>query len=162
MMGAGKSTIGKLLAKTLDVRFVDADYELEKKLNDSISTVFKEKGETFFRTAELDFLMQDVPFIPPAVIATGGGMPCYNNAIDLLKSSGKVIWLNAPIEDMVLRLKGNLKKRPLLIDKVDQLEGYVYNLLEQRKPIYSQAHIVVDTANSSKEQTVERILKAIN
>lgn len=157
-MGSGKSTVGRLLSNALNVNFLDSDRELEKKLNSSISKLFETEGEAYFRSAETQFLKQEVSQMPPAIIATGGGMPCFNNNIDLLKASGKVIWLDTPTEELVVRLKNNWEKRPLLKDKSEILEEYIEQLKAAREQYYAQANFTLKTADCSKHAIVQKII----
>jgi shikimate kinase len=153
-MGSGKSTLGKNLAETLNYDFIDSDLWIEKEQGMSIDSVFSSKGEAFFRELELKFIENLNPF-NPTIIATGGGLPCFNGNIEKLKEIGTVIYLKAAPEIIFERIKFD-DRRPLL-NKKDHHEkiDFIQNKLKERNVFYKQAHFTIDANHSIEIQLTE-------
>ncbi len=133
-MGSGKTSVGQLLAESLNWPFLDTDQAIESKIQKTATEVFETAGETAWRALELE-LAQTLPQLPPHVISTGGGF-CLNPTIQtLLKSSGTVIWLEAHVETLWKRLEHD-QNRPLLETK-DKKER-LHTLTQKRTPVYAQ------------------------
>ena len=142
MMGSGKSSLAVALATALNIPVYDTDLEIEKLTGYSVSELFSEFGEAYFREQE-KALIERLPE-QAAVIACGGGLPCYNELMATLLERGSVIYLSAPTEVLYERLKGS-KDRPLLQD----LKSFAL-LLEERKGVYEQANFMIDARKSIK------------
>lgn len=142
-MGAGKSTIGRSLAKTLRYQFVDTDQLIEKRTNRKIAEIFQTDGETHFRALECA-LAKEIAKWQRTVIASGGGLPTHNRNIDLLKKSSFIVCLWASPETIYRRVK-NQKHRPLLQTE-NPLET-IRKLLRQRTPCYKQSDAIIHTDN---------------
>lgn len=111
-MGCGKTTIGSLLAQKLNYNFIDTDEEIEKQGQLSIIDLFKEKGEQSFREHETEILQQILINENSAVIATGGGMPCFYENMEKMLREGFVIYLKCTPEEIAKRVAGK-NSRPL-------------------------------------------------
>jgi shikimate kinase len=157
LMGTGKSTVGKRLAKRLNVGFADSDEEIEKAANLSISEIFARFGEESFREGEQRVIARLIDGAP-RVIATGGGAFMRDETRALLLERSTTIWLDADIETLVQRV-GRRNTRPLLRDKDPRV--VLRDLAAIRNPIYAQAHIHVRSSPLPHEQTVESILRAL-
>ncbi|MEA5553925.1 shikimate kinase [Anabaena cylindrica UHCC 0172] len=157
MMGVGKTTVGRLLAKELGYGFLDTDDVIVKAAGKSINEIFVDEGEAEFRRLESDVLAQVCAYTK-LTIATGGGIVLRRENWGYLHH-GLIIWLDAPVEILLNRLAED-DTRPLLQDS--DLEGKLLSLLEQRQSLYSQAdlHITITTAQTP-EQIVTCILDAI-
>ncbi|BAY96687.1 shikimate kinase [Tolypothrix tenuis PCC 7101] len=157
MMGSGKTTVGRLLAKHLGYGFVDTDDVIVQVGGKSINQLFAESGETAFRQLESDVLSQVCSFTKLA-IATGGGIVTRQENWSYLHH-GLIVWLDAPVDLLYRRLQAD-DTRPLLQD-VDPREK-LRSLLEQRQPLYSQADLQI-TINEGEtpEQIAERVIAAI-
>jgi shikimate kinase len=142
MMGSGKSSLAVAVARALNVPVYDTDLEIEKLTGYSVSELFSEFGEAYFREQE-KALIERLPE-QAAVIACGGGLPCYGELMATLLERGSVIYLSAPTEVLYERLKGS-KDRPLLQD----LKSFDL-LLEERKGVYEQANFMIDARKSIK------------
>ena len=153
MMGSGKSSLAVALATALNVPVYDTDLEIEKLTGYSVSELFSEFGEAYFREQE-KALIERLPE-QAAVIACGGGLPCYGELMATLLERGSVIYLSAPTEVLYERLKGS-KDRPLLQD----LKSFDL-LLEERKGVYEQANFMID-ARKSMKNLLEICLSWIN
>lgn len=155
-MGSGKSTLGKKLANKIGITFYDTDDVLEEKFGKSIAEFFNEFGEKAFREEEKKIIQCIADF--NGVIATGGGLPCYDDNMSQLKKNGTVIYLKRPAKELFHRLVNAKAKRPKIKElNSEELMIYIEELLAEREPFYMQADIIVDREN----QTVERLLEAL-
>jgi shikimate kinase len=145
MMGAGKSTVGRCLAKTLKYKFLDTDQLIEEQEKRTIESIFKENGESYFRNIERDIINQFNN--KTSVYSTGGGLPIYNKNIHKLKDIGQVIYLKTSIGELLNNRINNNTSRPLFQDSIS-----FENLLKQREPIYCEADFVVTTDSKSPEE----------
>lgn len=158
MMGVGKSTVGRKLASLLHLPFVDADEEIEKAAQMSVSEIFERFGEASFRDGErrvIARLMSE----NPAVIATGGGAFCNDDTRALVIAEGIPVWLDCDIDTLVERV-GRKDTRPLL--RNGDPKEIIARLKAEREPLYSQAPIHVRSEAGPHNQTVQRILKGIS
>jgi len=152
-MGVGKTTVGKKLAKRLDLPFVDTDAVIIKSHGD-ISAIFADRGEPAFREIESDVLVSLLN--EPAVISTGGGVVLHEKTREAL-SLATVVYLSTDGKHIASRLKGG--NRPLIKNGISDWRK-IYN---SRKPLYEQvADLTVDTSNSSLLQTIEAIVEGLN
>ena len=156
-MGAGKTTVGKKLAKRLGYFFIDTDREIEKEQGCSITEIFKYGGEECFRDLETDIL-QKLQTKQNLVIATGGGMVLRNENRSLMQSLGTRVYLKVELQELMRRLKKD-KKRPLL-QKLNPKE-HILEMLQQRKSIYEEAECIIDTTDLSPHQMVTEIIRKI-
>ena len=138
-MGAGKTTLGRALAKELDIQFIDLDSYIEKRLCKSVSQIFAENGEEGFRDIERRML-HEVGDFENVVISTGGGTPCFFDNIEYMNRQGATVFLDVPVERLFIRLKIARKKRPLIMEKNDdELRDFITKQLAKRMPYYSKA-----------------------
>lgn len=151
MMGAGKTTIGKHLANTLNYRFIDTDDVIVQATGQSINQIFAEQGEAAFRDIETQVLAQVAPYTR-TVIATGGGMVIKQENWSYLQS-GLVVWLNVSIDELMMRLSRD-KSRPLL--KQGNLRDKLTTLLEQRQNRYAQADATVVYKSGEKASAIAK------
>jgi shikimate kinase len=152
--GSGKSTVGKQLAKRLQLSFVDSDQEIEKRLGCSIREYFEREGESAFRDVEQQVIAELVAG-PLAVLSTGGGAVLREANRERLKQCGKVFYLRATPEELMRRLK-NDRTRPLL--QVADPLAKLRELYEQRDPLYrGAAHYVVETGRPTVANLVNMI-----
>ena len=156
-MGAGKTTVGKKLAKRLGYFFIDTDREIEKEQGCSITEIFKYGGEECFRDLETDIL-QKLQTKQNLVIATGGGMVLRNENRSLMQSLGTRVYLKVELQELMRRLKKD-KKRPLL-QKLKP-EEHILEMLQQRKSIYEEAECIIDTTDLSPHQMITEIIRKI-
>lgn len=152
-MGSGKSTVGEQLALRMGRRFVDTDKEVERMLGKSAKEVFETLGEAVFREAEQDALSEALRPNEPIVLATGGGTPCAEGAMEWMRRRSLVVALRPPIEVLLERLKQDQGQRPLIHDKHGQdLKRTVERMLLTRAACYGSAHVVwrqpLDTAEA--------------
>lgn len=162
-MGCGKTTHGKKLAKALSYSFVDLDKFIEQKYNQSVSEIFSNEGEVEFRSRETLCLQEVINKTTRTVISLGGGTPCFNDNLQLIKQSGVLVYIKMDSKSLFKRLKQAANKRPLLKNKTDnELLLYIESLLNQRDVFYSQAHIIINGLNLNDtllKQSVEAFVK---
>ena len=153
-MGAGKTTIGKLLAKKLKKTFYDTDHEIEKKLGVKVSVIFELEGEEGFRKRETQ-MIDELTNKKDIILATGGGAVLSEENRRLLKERGKVIYLNAKPQHLAKRMAFD-KDRPLL-QKGNILET-LNNLYQERHPLYlGVSSFVVDTGQQKTQTIINKI-----
>ncbi|MDB9741433.1 shikimate kinase [Akkermansiaceae bacterium] len=159
LMGCGKSTIGRLISKMLAYPFIDTDHQIEKSEGMSISTIFKQKGEPYFRNCEISLVNSLIDLnVHKNIISTGGGLPTTKEAREALPQLGYVVWLHASIETLYDRTS-KTNTRPLL-DTQDPMET-LRDLYEQRKSFYSEcAHLTINTENLDIDDVATGILES--
>ena len=159
-MGAGKTTITKLLATELCLPFYDTDQEIEKKENRSVSEIFKIDGELHFRILETELLKT---INQNSIIACGGGLPIHNNNMGLINSKGISIYLKASNNCLFNRLKNEKQSRPLIENKTDEkLKIYIKNELQSRSPFYNLANHTILVDNKSTNEVLREVNSLIS
>ena len=153
MMGAGKSTIGRLIAKRLKAKFIDVDKVIEKNQKKSIKRIFENNGEKYFRKIE-EKITSQILKKKEVIIALGGGAFINNEIREKVLKSCISVWLKVDINKLALRYKNN--RRPLLNKKNSDTD--VKKLYQLRKKIYSLANYKINCDNMSKTQIIEKIL----
>jgi shikimate kinase len=156
MMGAGKSTVGRLLATKLAVPFVDLDERIAAEAGATIPEIFADEGEDGFRNREAAALVRACS-AGAAIVAAGGGAVRFGDNLDRMLDAGLLIWLDAPIEALAARV-GDARDRPLLAtgDPKQKLQ----QLLDERRPFYARAQLRIDAAGPPS-QVCELILKEL-
>ena len=154
MMGVGKSTIGKNLAKKLKYNFIDVDNLIEINEGMSINLIFKNKSESYFRKIESE-ITTSVLKKTNTVISLGGGAFLNNSIRRIIKKSSISFWLDVPIEELIKRLKKN-KQRPLLFKK--NTNETVKRIYLERKKIYNEADHRIKCYSLKSEEIVDIIL----
>ena len=153
MMGSGKSSLGSLISKKLNLDFYDTDYVIEKKTGMKISKIFKEKGESFFRRVEekisLEILKKD-----NIVIALGGGAFLNKKIMEEILKNHLSFWLKWNDKILIQRIK-NSQKRPLAFNLDD---NELTNLIKKRSKIYSKAKFKINCNSLTKNQIVNKIM----
>lgn len=156
-MGAGKTTIGRRLAKSLRRKFVDADQELERRTGASIALIFDVEGESGFRERERR-IVEELTQLDDIVLATGGGAVLDPDNRAAISTRGFVVYLHASIDKLIERTQQDAS-RPLL--ETEDPTARMLELLEQRGPIYQQvADLIVDTGAMTMEEIVREIRNA--
>lgn len=155
-MGAGKTTIGKRLAKALSCEMIDTDELIEEKQGRKIAEIFEKDGEEAFRDMETLLLKELAEREDPFVLSVGGGMPVREENRALLRKIGTVVYLKASKKELILRLSGD-KKRPLL--QGGSLEEKITTLMNQREDIYQEtAQIVLLTDRKYPKDVVKELV----
>ena len=154
MMGVGKSTLGQIVAKRLDLKFIDTDSNIEKKNSMKISEIFKKKGEKFFRILEEKEVLEAI-LKHQCVIALGGGSFMNKNIRDSVLKSSVSVWLDTSLKTLYKRIKWS-KKRPLL--HKGNTEEIIKKLHDERKNIYKLANHRIICDGLSKQSVVKKII----
>lgn len=157
MMGAGKTSLGRRLAARLEVPFRDADHEIEAAASLTVSEIFEKFGEPYFRDGErrvITRLLTEAPHI----LATGGGAYMDPVTRAAMKEHAFTIWLKAPVEFLVSRVKKR-DTRPLL--RGGDVKETIEKLLASREPVYAEADMTLDYEDGSHAHAMDRILEAL-
>ena len=154
MMGSGKTSIGSYVSKKLNIDFIDIDREIEKKIGMTISQIFENKGEKYFREIEelisLKFLKKN-----KTVISLGGGAFLNNKIKKEILDNHISFWLNWDVKTLVNRIKDSRKRLIALKSSRNEIE----ELIKKRSIIYSKAMYKIDCENLTKNEIVKKIIK---
>ena len=154
MMGVGKTTLGKIVAKKTGLKFIDTDTNIEENCLMKISEIFKKKGEKFFRLEENKEVLKSLKK-SNSVIALGGGAFMDKTIRDSILKNAVSIWLDAELKDLNKRIKWS-NKRPLLNEENNQKK--INKLYDERKNIYKLANHKINCDNQSKESIAKKII----
>lgn len=159
LMGSGKTSVGRRLAKRLNLPFVDGDQEIEKAAGLSLVDVLKCFGEEEYRAGEMR-VMKRLLQGNPCVLASGGGSFVAEQTRKLAKDHAITIWLKADIDILYNRTAGR-KHRPFLEGNDAHLKNKLEEYIKEEYPYYSEADIVVETREEAVDNTVGRVVQAI-
>ena len=158
MMGSGKSYWGQQLSKATNIPFHDLDECIEKAASKSIKAIFEHDGESAFRLLEKQVLNDTFSF-PPAIIATGGGTPCFFDNMEQMNLYGKTLWLHCDIQTLVKRLLPEMEQRPLLKNmNASSLQDFLAEKLNERTSFYQQSTFCIHES----EQILSAIINKIS
>ena len=159
MMGAGKTSVGRLLAQRLGKRFVDADQEIEARCGVSIPVIFEIEGEAGFRARERQ-VIDELTRLPDIVLATGGGAVLAEESRRRLHERGRVVYLKASATEIWHRTRRD-RNRPLLATSDPQQR--ITELLTARDPLYAEtAHLTVESTHESVKTMVTRLVEQLS
>ncbi len=159
MMGAGKTSVGRLLAQRLGKRFIDADQEIEARCGVSIPVIFEIEGEAGFRQRERQ-VIDELTMLPDIVLATGGGAVLSGESRCRLHERGLVIYLKASATEIWQRTRRD-RSRPLLATSDPQQR--IVDLLAAREPLYVEtAHVTIESTHESVKSMVTRLVDRLN
>lgn len=143
-MGAGKTTVGKALAKSLGTGFYDLDWYIENRMRKTVKQIFDASGEDGFRRIEHNML-HEVGEFENVVISCGGGTPCFFDNMDYMNGQGDTVYLKASPEVLYKHLKMGKTVRPLLLNKTpDEVRAFIEKQLGEREQFYSKAKYTLD------------------
>lgn len=157
MMGAGKTAIGRQIAKRLNAPFVDADHEIEEAAGCTIAEIFSRFGEEHFRDGERRVIARLLDE-GPCVLATGGGAYMNDETRALMKENAVTVWLKADFDTLWQRVSKR-NHRPLLQNEDPQ--GTLRHLMDEREPVYAQADVIVDSGEQTKEAMARKVIDAL-
>lgn len=160
-MGAGKTTVGKELAKSLGVTFYDLDWYIESRMRKSVKQIFDEGGEEKFRRIEHNMLHEVAEF-ENVVISCGGGTPCFFDNMEYLNQQGETVYLQSQPEVLMQHLKMGKGVRPLLLNKTqEEIKEYITAQLKEREQFYLKAKHVLNVnlmdSHAKVEEHIQRI-----
>lgn len=160
-MGVGKTTLGKLLSKELNVEFIDLDKYIENRYRKTIKEIFAEKGEDKFRIIEREML-REVATFQNVLISTGGGAPCFFDNMEVMNRQGITVYVKASVEQLVSRLLASKNVRPIIQNKSPQeLKEFVTEHLAQRESFYERAKLTYQTKQLVSIAHVNQSIAAI-
>lgn len=154
-MGTGKSTVGKMLAQDLGMKFVDTDAMVEEKTGKNIIDIFEESSEEEFRKLETEVL-REITDEKGLVVSTGGGIVVTRGNMELMKQSGKVFTMIANAETIYERVKSDETCRPLL--EVAEPLDEIKRLLFERASFYINAHHIIETSDITPREAADQII----
>ena len=158
-MGSGKSHWGKIWAAVNQYSYVDLDEAIVAYEEDSVSSVFEKKGETYFREIESLMLRTFSGKNDKIIIACGGGTPCFNDNMDWMNKNGITVYLKASPAQLMFRLLPEKDKRPIIKNiSDDELENFISKKLEEREKYYLQAQIIIPVENATEQTFALNIL----
>lgn len=162
MMGCGKTSVGRRLAKRLDLRFIDSDDEIEAAAGgQKIRDIFKENGEAFFRDRERRVIARLLT-AGPCVLATGGGAFMNAETRAAVAEHGISVWLNAELPVLLERvMRRSPEERPILNKDGLTPEQNLRRYMLERRPFYAEADVTVETRDVSHEVVVDEVLAAL-
>ena len=160
-MGAGKTTLGKSLARHLGLEFIDLDWYIENRFHQSVSQLFATRGEEGFRKIEQNMLHEVAEF-EDVVISAGGGTPCFFDNMEYMNQQGLTVYLKATPEILRTHLRMGKQKRPLIAQKNDEeLDIFIRESLDKREPYYNQAHLIFDIGLLDNGMRIQESVKAL-
>lgn len=159
-MGVGKTTVGKRLSNLLGLDFVDTDQVIEKKFACSITDFFKKYSEESFRKEEQKVIQELIKGKKPAIVSVGGGLPCFNENMELMNSSGITIYLHRPAKELFQRLKQGKASRPLIANMSDnELLLFIEKSLLEREEYYNRSRFIAHRENQEAKDLAKLISK---
>lgn len=161
-MGSGKTTLGKKLAKKLEIGFIDLDAKISEVSGKTIPQIFDEEGEESFRKLEQETLRK-LPLQEPAVVSVGGGTPCFIDNMQWMNTNGLTVYLKLNPKAILNRLlASNLSERPLLKELNDnELLTFIEEKLKEREPFYLSSKYHFDPLNESIEILIQTYLNRL-
>lgn len=162
MPGTGKTHFGRTLSQSLKMGFHDLDDMIEKLEEANIRQVIQSKGEKYFREKEREVLISTT-VLNNVVIACGGGTPIHFDNLDIMKSSGIVVWLNTDLKLISRRIAQNITRRPMFLGlESEDLDKKLNELFGKRRKTYAKADITIDSNSNSSAMlsaVIQRIIK---
>ncbi len=159
LMGCGKTSVGKRLARRLELEFFDSDHEVELSAGCSIKDIFAIYGEDHFREGEYRVIKRLLDQ-PPHILATGGGSLMHEPTRELVLEKSITVWLKADLNTLISRVSRR-SDRPLL-ENVQDPKDALKELIDERYPVYEEAHVHVDTFDEPTNITVDRLIEKMS
>jgi shikimate kinase len=162
-MGSGKTTLGKQLARKLDLPFYDLDAEIELTKGQSVLEIFSKEGEAVFRGLERQQLKKLIEANPNLLLSCGGGTPCFYDNMQVMNANGITIYLKMDAASLAYRLVNAKITRPILQGKSEsELEEYIRQHLREREDMYNEAQIIINALGFSTARIDELAEKIRN
>lgn len=160
-MGAGKSTVGRVLSRLLKLKFVDLDSNIAKSCGKTITKIFEAEGEDFFRKVENENL-EKIFLNDSQVVSLGGGTLTTADNLQKILVNGRLFYLKADLDTLVRRVIPNSHLRPLLKDKnAGEIRLAIAKLLHERENVYMKAPFTIDTVDKSVTEIAESIISCL-
>tara|TARA_B100000700_G_scaffold292837_1_gene353231 strand:+ start:86 stop:595 length:510 start_codon:yes stop_codon:yes gene_type:complete len=159
MMGSGKSTVGPILSKKMNIDYMDMDNELEKLMDMSLPMIFSDYGEERFRMIESAFF-REISKVGQFIYATGGGIILADLNKSIIKETGIAVFLDCSIDMLIERIKNDKKERPLIADNMKKKMTAIYN---ERYELYKEcSNHTIDTTKMNTDKVIQEIMQCIN
>ena len=143
-MGAGKTTVGRMLAKDMGLMFYDLDWYITSRMRRTVAQIFEESGEEGFRRIERNMLHEVAEF-EEVILSCGGGTPCFFDNMQYMNARGETVYLKATPDVLFQHLQMGKSVRPLLLNKTpDEVRTFIGEQIKQREPFYTQARHTLD------------------
>ena len=160
-MGAGKTTLGKSLARRMNLNYIDTDHFIENRYRKRVSDIFAAEGEERFRELEHRVLLEISEF-EDVVISTGGGLPCFHDNMAIMNNSGVTVYLDVPVEELAERLEVSKNVRPVLKKRSgSELVDFIKDNLTARLLFYEQSQIRLFAGKMNTKNDVESLAKEL-
>lgn len=160
-MGAGKTTVGKVLSKQLGLSFIDLDHYIEGRYHKTVGQLFAERGEDAFREIERKML-REVALFEDTLVSTGGGVPCFFDNMEFMNGSGKTVYLKVSVDELAKRLEACKTIRPVLKGRSgSELKEFIAENVQKREPFYTRASVVFEAEVMLTDQDVHHISEAL-
>ncbi len=161
-MASGKSAVANEVAAKLDLKRIDLDDFIEEKEGATISDIFKEKGEVYFRRKETEYLTFLLESTDSFILSVGGGTPCFTGNMELILEKSTSIYLKASIHTIYNRLLSEKSKRPLVASIADEnLQEFIAKHLFERAPYYEQSNNIVEVNDKSIAEIANQIIEKL-
>lgn len=161
-MGSGKSHISKILSEKLNFKLIDLDKEISRQNKLTISEIFEQKGEIYFRKLEREALEEILASEENVILSLGGGTPVYYNNMEIINHNSKSVFLRASVGTLSQRLLKQKEKRPLIANISDEnLAEFIAKHLFERNEFYNKAQINVITDSKTPEAIVDEIIEKL-
>ena len=158
-MGAGKTTLGKALARRMNLSYIDTDQYIEKRYHKKISEIFAAEGEERFRNIEHRVLLEVSEF-EDVIVSTGGGLPCFNDNMAVMNDLGTTVYLETSVEELSARLEVSRNVRPVLKNRSgDDLKEFIKESLDKRRQFYEQAKICFNAEQMYDDKDVDLLAR---
>ena len=159
-MGAGKTTLGRALAREMQVSFIDLDWYIEERFHKTVRQLFEERGEDGFREIEKKMLHEVAEF-ENVIVATGGGTPCFFDNMEYVNTCGDAVFLDVDKEVLFRRLRIAKQQRPLLVGKTDdELRELIDTALAKRLPYYRKARYEISGNELEDRSQIKRTVES--
>lgn len=156
-MGSGKSTLGRKIASSMGLQFIDLDVEVEREAGETISEIFATHGEATFRRLESEALRR-ISVQENIVISTGGGTPCQGENMEFMNARGITVYLKMQPEAIAHRLLRAREQRPLIAGKSpEELIDFIKKSLVEREPTYNKARVTIDNPSRDGIQLINAL-----
>jgi shikimate kinase len=160
-MGAGKTTLGKVLARRMKLSYIDTDQFIENRYRRKIGDIFASEGEAPFRKLEYRILCE-ISEIENVIISTGGGLPCFHDSMTVMNRMGTTVYLEVSPEELAARLNASKTVRPVLQNRSGkELLDFIRENLNKRKPFYEQATIRFNAEGMYTKRDVETLAEKL-
>ena len=158
-MAAGKTTLGKALARDLGLQFIDLDHYIENRYHSTVSQLFADRGEEGFRQIERNMLHEVAEF-ENVIISCGGGTPCFYDNMEYMNRQGMTLYLKASPEVLAAHLRMGRTVRPLIVGKNDEeLRQFIMESLEKREPYYSKAKYMMNVDLMDNNEKIQESIE---